>query len=221
MEGKKSGKKIQNELFESVEELPENLFDIDFQNEKLDELLDGKTSTTNFYDTELFQQWKTQFANSYSRRKQSDSFYWRKRNTTLKFLFEWTLRMKSMHNMPRRIVQLSIFLFQHGCPTPIWKILSRLKLVLSIKKTKEIINELKNINIPEKLKWRRSNGVMVMGADNCSYYNGSAYVRENNPSKFLETINYYERFWLNPPTTNLDDEEDLIQPFSSNREFLR
>ena len=176
-----------------------SLCDSSFQSPSLDSLFYKDTSVSEWYATDEYKHWKQQFANSYSRLKSQDSKYWTKKNICINFMFQLSLRMKSIHNVPRMIAQLSIYLYQHGCSMPVWTALSKLKVVLSYQKTKQLLKKYKHVDIPKKLKWKRHRDLMVIGADNCSYYNGNAYQRHEKGSHFIQTINYYEIMWNTPP----------------------
>lgn len=165
------------------------------------------------YNSKDYIKWTNIFKNSYSvklerNKKQktsststsnNDGFtnkenYKKKKNLMLDFMFSWFLRMKNVHLMPRKIIQFSILLYNQGCPSKIWKILSMLRLSLSLEKTKELLNRGSQLDIPLLLKWPKNPTFIEIGADNCAYYNGTPIIRDQKKSHFINSINWYEKF---------------------------
>lgn len=48
--------------------------------------------------------WFAFFANSYSRRQSLNEEYMKKRRFCIDFMFDWALRVKSQHNIPRKVL---------------------------------------------------------------------------------------------------------------------
>ena len=126
---------------------------------------------------------------------ESATKYWRKKDFAIRFMRNWYSRMQNMHSIPSKLIQFSFFLFYNNCPQPIWKFLSRLRISLSYGKTKQLLDSTREISIPPLLTWHQHPTILVLGADNCAYYNGNNFVRDSNISHFTNTINWYERFW--------------------------
>lgn len=197
-------------------------FRISLSKTEIHSILKGENYASSSYHPSDYDRWKSQFANEYSRRQPPGSKYWSKRNFAIDYLFEWSLRLKSQQNIPRKILQLSVFLYQHCCPKPIWNILSKLRIVLSYNKTRDIIKESRDLNIAKILGWQRHESVMVIGADNCSYFNGTSLARDSNAPVFIHSVNYYERLWKSPPEVRIRDDDDIYpQEYYQNEELFR
>jgi fatty acid/phospholipid biosynthesis enzyme len=97
-----------------------------------------------------------------------------------------------------------------------------LKLCVSKKKVKDILQRSKSTNIPKKLDWKENAGIIVLGMDNCAYHNSHSYIRDNSTPNFVNTINTYRRFWKQPLNAMLDDESDIfLRDFVDNKQQFR
>lgn len=143
-----------------------------------------------------YKQWIDLFSNTYTKKKKNDkeAVYWTKRYLILDFMFSWFLRIQSMRNKPKKIVQFSIFLHSQGCPSKIWRFLSKLRLCLSIDKTNALLNQGSLKEIPQLHKWPKNPSFLEIGADNCAYYNTMPIVRQDKVSHFTNTINWYIKY---------------------------
>jgi hypothetical protein len=90
--------------------------------------------------------------------------------------------LRDIHTKPIPIVRFSMLLQYHSCPTPIWNILSHLRLALSINTTKELYTVASAIPLPIRLNWDDHSTIAVLGADNMSYVTHKKQVRLENGS---------------------------------------
>ena len=137
-------------------------------------------------------------------------------------MFSWYERMKNSHKMPPRIVKFSFFLIYYGCSQPIWKLLSRLQLSLSYEKTRQLLFDCVKVSVPKQLGWIDHQTIFVIGADNCAYYNAHTYTQDSTTSLFMNTINWYHRFWKNDFNSMLQMDDDLFsKDYIDNKLVLR
>src|SRR4051794_28593465 len=63
----------------------------------------------------------------------------RTRKTIHRVMFGWLARIRSQHSVPHTAAALSIFLYFTGCPHSVWNLLCRLRLVMSITWTQNLM----------------------------------------------------------------------------------
>jgi hypothetical protein len=159
---------------------------------------------------EEFQLWKVLFVNQYNKyrlKPQNKEQYWFSRESIAKVMFSWFTRMQNIRRIPILTVKLSLFLNYYGCSKPVWNLFSKLKLVLSYKKTKQMLLVAQQLDVPKLLNWTGNNTVGLIGADNCAYYNSSQYERDIAKVKFINTINWYHRFEDRSSSTEYHDDD--------------
>lgn len=189
---------------------------------KLEDLLEEDNIEAKFANLEDYKEWETYFSNSYSRRLKTDSSYIKKKRFCIDFMFQWSLRLKKQQNIPRKILQFSLFLYKYNCPQPIWNLLTKMKISVSKKKVKDILQRSKALILPKKLQWKESKGIIVLGMDNCAYYNNHSYIRDNTTPTFVNTINTYRRYWKNAVIATLSEESEVFyKDFAENQQQFR
>jgi hypothetical protein len=52
-------------------------------------------------------------------------------------------------------------------------------------------------------------GILVIGADNCAYYNKQKYRRVDETPMFIQTINWWEKFADKEPTAIFEPESNI------------
>ena len=82
---------------------------------------------------------------------------------------------------------------------------------MSYQKTRELVAACYQIDVAHLHHWNTNNNIGIIGADNCAYYNAQQYVRNNQQSKFINTINWYYKFDDRPINTEYHSEDEPLQ----------
>ena len=183
--------------------------------ELLKTVLTTNIDGSNEFD-EQFAEWKQLFVNQYNiycLNNKNANQYWHTRELMTHFMLGWFLRMQNDKKMPLTTVKLSFFLHYYGCTKPIWKLLSKLKLVLSYSKTRELLSACSKIDISHQLSWTTDKTIGVIGADNCAYYNNHHFERDMQEVKFINTVNWYHRYLDKPLKSVFLVEDNILQEF--------
>jgi len=98
------------------------------------------------------------------------------RKTCKEFLMSWCIRMRDIHLKPPMVARFSMLLLFHQCPTPIWSILSHLRLAFSINTTKQLYDVATSVPISIRCEWAQHATIAMVGVDNMSYITYNAQV---------------------------------------------
>jgi len=117
------------------------------------------------------------------------------RNTCTLLLDGWCLRLRDIHIKPPIIIRFSMLLSFLNCPTPLWNILSHLRIALSVNTTKRLMQIASQVSFPDRMEWMDHLSIAMVGADNMSYMTRASQVRVGiAPYTFVHTINMWQKW---------------------------
>ena len=88
-------------------------------------------------------------------------------------------------------------------------------------KTDELLLQSTSLDLPKILNWPTYTSALVVGADNCAYYNDNIYKRDGSGSHFINTINWYVRYPSEPLDPFPEGAEVFINDYRPNKEAFR